>query len=145
MKRISKIGLGLALASLCACASGNQETRSESGTHSGEVEPGHGGHMTVTAEQNDAIDALFRRKAPQLQRCWQEEYERTQNRKLEGEITLQMIVSKKGQATGTKVTKSTINAPTVESCVVNEVASWQFPEGPGDAPYRRTVHLGAAF
>jgi hypothetical protein len=143
MKRMSQIGLAVVTAALGACASESQSTRGASSPAGGD-EPGHGS-ATVTAEQNDAIDALFRRKAPQLQRCWQEEYERSQNRKLDGEITLQMVVTKKGQATGTRVTKSTIGVPAVETCVVNEVASWQFPEGPGDAPYRRTVHLGAAF
>jgi TonB family protein len=100
---------------------------------------------TVTSEQNDAIDALFRRKAPQLQTCWQQEYERSQNRKVEGDITLQMVVSKAGKPMGLRIVKSTIGVPAIDKCVVDEVNSWQFPEGPGDAPYRRTVHLGAAF
>lgn len=126
---------------LCGCAETKTETRSEPAESQA---PDHNA-ATVTAEQNDAIDALFRRKAPALQRCWQEEYQRTQNRKLEGDITLQMIVSKKGQPTNLKVSASTIGAPAVEQCVLGEVQSWSFPEGPGDAPYRRTVHLGAAF
>jgi TonB family protein len=100
---------------------------------------------TVTPEQNDAIDALFRRKAPELQTCWQQEYERSQNRKLEGDISLQMVVTKAGKATGIKIVKSTIGVPAVDQCVVSEITGWTFPEGPGDAPYRRTVHLGAAF
>ncbi len=99
----------------------------------------------MTSEQNDAIDALFRRKTPQLQHCWQEEYQRTQNRKIEGDITLSMIVSKSGQATQIKNIKSTINAPAIDECVVKEIATWVFPEGPAEAPYRRTVHLGAEF
>src|SRR5687768_569205 len=116
MNRIMKIGLGLALATLCACPGESQTTHGGTTTAAGSDEPGHGS-ATVTAEQNDAIDAVFKRKAPQLQTCWQEEYERTQNRKLEGEITLQMVVTKSGKPTGVKVTKSTMNAPAVESCV----------------------------
>jgi len=99
----------------------------------------------VTAEQNDGIDALFRRKSPALERCWQEEYARTQNRKLEGDITLQMLISRGGKAGQIKIVKSTIGVEAVDRCVVEEIAGWGFPEGPADAPYRRTVHLGAAF
>jgi TonB family protein len=122
------------------CAGEKSETRAD---------PEHprqeAGAATVTPEQNDAIDALFRRKAPQLQTCWQQEYERSQNRKLEGDISLQMVVSKAGKAMGVKIIKSTIGVEAVDRCVVSEVESWVFPEGPGDAPYRRTVHLGPAF
>jgi TonB family protein len=100
---------------------------------------------TVTSEQNDAIDSLFRRKAPQLQTCWQQEYERTQNRKLEGDIALQMMITKSGKPTAIKIIKSTVGVPAVDQCVISEITGWVFPEGPGDAPYRRTVHLGAAF
>ena len=134
------IGRQVVLAAvLCGCAAEKQEARPVADPVLASDGP------TVTAEQNDAIDSLFRRKAPQLQRCWQEEYARTQNRKVEGDITLQMLVTKRGQATQLKTVNSTIGVPAIVDCVVKEVASWVFPEGPGDAPYRRTVHLGAAF
>ena len=99
----------------------------------------------VTAEQNDAIDALFRRKAPELQSCWQDEYQRTKNRKLEGDISVQMLISPKGHAGDVKVASSTIGVAAVDECVVKTVGGWSFPEGPAPAPYRRTVHLGAEF
>jgi hypothetical protein len=122
------------------CGEQKQETRQDTNV----TQPAPNA-PTVTAEQNDAIDALFRRKAPQLQHCWVEEYQRTQNRKIEGDITLSMIITKAGQATQIKNVKSTINAPTIDECVLKEIATWVFPEGPGEAPYRRTVHLGAEF
>ena len=99
----------------------------------------------VTAEQNDAIDALFRRKAPELQSCWQDEYQRTKNRKLEGDISVQMLISPQGHAGDVKVASSTIGVPAVDECVVKAIDGWSFPEGPAPAPYRRTVHLGAEF
>ena len=128
---------------LVGCAAEQQSTRGEAGGAQG----GTAGSTapTVTAEQNDGIDALFRRKAPALQRCWQEEYARTQNRKLEGDITLQMLISRGGKAGQIKVASSTIGVEAVDKCVVDEVATWSFPEGAADAPYRRTVHLGPAF
>ena len=122
------------------CATESKSTRTE--------EPGVAAAAngpTVTAEQNEAIDALFRRKAPQLQSCWQDEFQRSGNRKVEGDITLSMIVTKAGKATELKNVKSTIGVPALDACVLKEVGTWVFPEGPGDAPYRRTVHLGPAF
>ncbi len=105
----------------------------------------HNDPAAVTAEQNDAIEALFKRKTPALQRCWQEEYSRTSNRKLEGDITLSMLISKSGKAGELKVVQSTLGVPAVDQCVLREVGDWTFPEGQAAAPYRRTVHLGAAF
>ena len=105
----------------------------------------HNNPAAVTAEQNDAIEALFKRKTPALQRCWQEEYSRTNNRKLEGDITLSMLISKHGKAGELKVVQSTIGVPALDECVLKEVADWSFPEGQAAAPYRRTVHLGPAF
>jgi TonB family protein len=123
-----------------ACAPQKTETRSEPAQ---QVEAPQG--PTVTSDQNDAIDSLFRRKAPELQSCWQDEYQRTQNRKIEGDVTLSMTVTKAGHATDVRVIKSTINAPNIDACVVKAIGEWVFPEGPADAPYRRTVHLGAEF
>jgi TonB family protein len=101
--------------------------------------------QTTTAEQNDAIDAIFKRKASQLQSCWQEEYARTQNRKLEGDLLVALTVTPSGKPADVKVLKSSIDSQEIQACVVKEVASWAFPESPAETPYRRTVHLGAQF
>jgi outer membrane biosynthesis protein TonB len=113
-----------------ATAAANEEGRTE---------------QTITAEQNDAIDAIFKRKASQLQSCWQEEYARTQNRKLEGDLLVALTVTPSGKPADVKVLKSTIESREIEACVVKEVASWAFPESHAATPYRRTVHLGAQF
>jgi TonB family protein len=139
---LAPIALVGALAGTIAAGCAGEKSESRSDPERPRTEAGM---ATVTPEQNDAIDALFRRKAPALQTCWQQEYERSQNRKLEGDISLQMTVSKAGKAMGIKVVKSTIGVEAVDRCVVGEIESWTFPEGPGDAPYRRTVHLGPAF
>jgi outer membrane biosynthesis protein TonB len=101
--------------------------------------------QTVTAEQNDAIDALFRRKAQELQSCWNDEYERSHDRRLEGDLTVGLTVTMSGRPNGVQILRSTMGSPSVEGCVVKTVTSWAFPEVSADTPYRRTVHLGAAF
>src|SRR5262249_19330408 len=72
----------------------------------------------VTPEQNDAIDALFRRKAQELQTCWQDEYDRSHNRKLEGDITVGLTVTPSGKPSDVRVLKSSMGNPDVEKCVV---------------------------
>ena len=99
----------------------------------------------VTPEQNDAIDALFRRKAQELQSCWQDEYERSHNRQLQGDITVGLTVTPSGKPTGVRVLKSSMGNADIEQCVVKSVSAWAFPETSADCPYMRTVHLGAQF
>ena len=121
-------------------------------TSSGEVQtarapeenttPAGGG---VTPEQNDAIDALFRRKAPELQQCWTDEYDKTHDRKVEGDITIGMTITPQGSPSDVKILKQSINNPDIQSCVTKTVANWSFPEVSAPVPYMRTVHLGAQF
>jgi TonB family protein len=99
----------------------------------------------VTPEQNDAIDALFRRKAQELQSCWQDEYERTHNRQLQGDITVGLTVTPSGKPTGVRILKSSIGSADIDSCVVKAVSGWSFPETSANCPYMRTVHMGAQF
>jgi TonB family protein len=124
------------------CASENTETRRASTTAS---EEGGATGAGVTQEQNDAIDALFRRKAGELQSCWQDEYEKSHNRKLEGDITVGLTVTPSGKPTDVRVLKSSMGNPDVEGCVSKTVAQWAFPEVSAACPYMRTVHLGAQF
>ena len=101
--------------------------------------------ITVSAERHDAIERTFARKAQELQSCWTDEYEKTHNRKLEGDVTLQIRVSPQGSATDVKVLNTTIKSANIEQCVVTAVSGWSFPEGQATVPYMRTVHLGAQF
>jgi outer membrane biosynthesis protein TonB len=128
---------------LVACAT--TETAQQKPVSGAAQEEGSTGAGTVTAEQNDAIEAIFKRKAPQLQSCWQEEYDKTHDRKKEGDLLVALTVATSGKPEEVKVLKSSLESPGIESCVVKEVASWAFPAGSAPTPYRRTVHLGAQF
>jgi hypothetical protein len=131
------------MAAGCASQSGSQQ---QSGTVGGESsgggEPSGAG---VTPEQNDAIDALFRRKTPELQSCWSAEYERSHDRKVEGDVTLGMNIQPSGSPANVRILTSTIKNPNIESCVTQTVGGWRFPEVSAAVPYMRTVHLGAQF
>jgi TonB family protein len=133
--------LGLAACAWIGCAETTAEQPQETTTAAKQVAAGGG----ITPEQNDAIDELFRRKAPHLQTCWADEYEKTQNRKLEGDLTVQLMVTPSGKPEGVKILKSSMGNQDIENCVVQAVAAWRFPEVGVTTPYVRTVHLGAQF
>jgi TonB family protein len=135
----------LALVMVVGCAGENAE-KNKSTTVEGQgqaVENASGGG--VTSEQNDAIDAVFRRKAAELQSCWQEEYEKTKNRGLQGSVTVGLTVKPSGKPSDVRILKSSIGSPNIEQCVVKDISGWNFPEVGADCPYMRTVHLGAQF
>jgi hypothetical protein len=139
MRTMVGIGLGLWLV---GCATSQPAQR---GAATAGGEEGSTGEGAVTAEQNDAIEALFKRKAPQLQSCWQELYQKTHDRKLEVDLLVALTVQPSGKPGDVKVLKSSTPAPDIEGCVIKEVGSWGFPEVSTPTPYRRTVHLGAEF
>lgn len=126
----------------CATQSGSTQTASTVPESGGDQTAAGGG---VTPEQNDAIDALFRRKAPELQQCWSDEYDKTHDRKVEGDITLGMTIQPTGAPSDVKILKQSINNPNIQSCVTKTVTNWNFPEVSAPVPYMRTVHLGAQF
>ena len=134
-----RIILVLVLAAACA---EEQPARKQSTTTASEGPAAGGG---VTPEENDAIEAIFKRKTAQLMTCWQDEYERNHNRKLEGDVTIGMTVTTAGKPSDVRVLKSSLGNPQIEGCVVKEISSWGFPEMTANCPYVRTVHLGAQF
>lgn len=103
----------------------------------------------LTPEQIDAVDAVFRRKAGGLQHCWQDEYDRTDDkatmRKVAGDVTVALSIQPSGKPAAVKVLTTTLNQPGMEKCVVEDIGKWVFPELPQKFPYRRSVHLGAQF
>ncbi len=129
---------------LVGCATSSSEQRGaqaagaegqQSATDPGAIDP----------ERQNAIERTFARKAGDLQACWTKEYDKTHDRKLEGDLTIQMTVGPTGKASDVKIIKSTMNSASVEGCVMQMIPTWEFPEGPNPVPYLRTVHLGAQF
>jgi hypothetical protein len=128
---------------LGGCASQSQEQRTQPAGDSQQassVDPN-----AVDPERNDAVERTFARKTTELQDCWTREYEKSHDRKLEGDLTIQMSVQPNGKATDVKVVKTTLNNADIINCVQHMIGGWDFPEGNGTVAYLRTVHLGAQF
>jgi hypothetical protein len=129
---------------MAACAEKNAEGPGAH-TMAEEPPPRTSEEMTVSSERHDAIERTFARKAGELQSCWSDAYDKTHDRKLEGDVTLGMNITPSGVPADVRVLTTTIKSPAIESCVVRAVSGWQFPDGQAKVPYMRTVHLGAQF
>lgn len=128
----------------CATQSGSQQQSTT--TAEGESQQQSSADANaISPERQDAIERVFARKTAELQDCWTKEYEKTHDRKLEGDLSIQMAVTPQGQATNVKILKSTLNNADIESCVTQQIGTWNFPEGSATVPYSRTVHIGAQF
>jgi TonB family protein len=99
----------------------------------------------LTPERQDAIERTFERKTHALQECWSNEYEKTHDRKLEGDVTVGFEIEPSGSPTNVRILKSSLNNHDIENCMTQEIGGWSFPEGNAKVPYTRTVHLGAQF
>jgi TonB family protein len=140
------IGWG-ALAVVCSvgCAETAPATRQSSSASAGETSSSDDNAAAHDPDRHHAIERTFARKTGDLQNCWAEEYDRTKDRKLQGEVTVQLMVTPSGKPSDVKILKTSLNNPAIESCVVKTVTGWSFPEGNNTMPYHRAVHLGAQF
>jgi outer membrane biosynthesis protein TonB len=133
----------------CASQSGSQQQGSTmaggESSGGGEQQASAADPSAVTPERQDAVERAFQRKTTELQECWSKEYEKTHDRKLEGDLTIGMDIAPNGSPSNVRILKSSMNNRDVESCVTQTVSSWSFPEGQATMPYMRTVHLGAQF
>ncbi len=139
MKRLFQFG---ALILCGACAAQKTEVKPAATSAAPERQTPESG---ISGEQQEAVENVFRRKAPELMSCWNDEYEKTHDRKIEGDVTLSMTITAQGKATRVSVLHSTLNNKDIEGCMTTAVTTWTFPEGTIEIPYRRTVHIGAQF
>jgi hypothetical protein len=126
------------------CASQQSEQRAQPAT-GGDSQVSSTDPNAVDPERHDAVERTFARKTTELQDCWTREYEKNHDRKLEGDLTIQLNVRPDGKAGDVKVVHTTLNNADIINCVQHMVGGWDFPEGTGTVAYTRTVHLGAQF
>jgi TonB family protein len=127
---------------LASCADSTPEQKRHA-----TAEPASVGTNTagVTPEEVDAVNASFRRKTPDLQRCWDAAYEKTHDRTLQGDVTIGFTITTTGALRDVKVLQSSMGNPDVDACVGATAAKWNFPTVSAELPYTGRVHLGAQF
>lgn len=75
------------------------------------------------------IDDVIKVRMGRIQACYQREYQR--NPGLQGRITLRILIDKDGNVPLVKVRQSTMNNPTVEQCLIDELRETRFPAPTG--------------
>ena len=129
-----------------ACANQSGSTQQTSTTPAASEQQGSAVDANaLTPERQDAIERTFERKTASLQDCWANEYQKTHDRKLEGDVTVGFEIEPSGTPSNVRILKSSLNNHDIESCMTQEISGWSFPEGNAKVPYMRTVHLGAQF
>lgn len=125
------------LASLVGCSAGTQEARpsGQGGSVGGAAVTAEGGGAPAPAG-TDEIDRMeevrrvcARKASSAMARCWNQEFERTRNRKLEAQVEVLIMVSPGGTAESVKVIGNAGGSKELEACVAEEVRGWTYPEG----------------
>ncbi len=82
----------------------------------------------IPAEKFEEIDAFFKRKAAQLQfTCYT------------------LVVAPGNKLERVKVSRSTLNSPEIEECIVAQMKTWSWPDVPALAPYQGSVGFKPAW
>jgi len=84
-------------------------------------------------EMLDEVRRALERKRRPAARCLADAIKDGRaKRNAKGHVTLTFVIGTNGKARGIKVTESTIKNPSIEECVVAEVAAIDFPHPPRD-------------
>lgn len=75
-----------------------------------------------------AVSAFFGKKRPHVSQCYANAKQNAQiPDKAKGFVALSLTVLPSGQAQDVKVSRTTLNAPAVEECIVGLVSKWTLP------------------
>lgn len=128
--------LGL-LTSVGACSTGAQETRPPATGAATSAAEGATSSATGT-EDTDRMEEVrrvcSRKAASAMSRCWNQEFERTHNRKMEASIEVLIMVTPGGTAESVKVIGNAGGSKELAGCVAEEAQSWTYPEGKNATP-----------
>ena len=79
-----------------------------------------------------ATRAAVRSQLRPVQQCY--ERGKMDDGNLRGSVTVRITIAANGSVANAQVVSSMLGAPEVERCITHEVARWQFPRPPGEAP-----------
>jgi pSer/pThr/pTyr-binding forkhead associated (FHA) protein len=88
-----------------------------------------GDPIILGALDKSLIDAVIKRNMAQIRYCYQREL--TKNPALGGKITVKFVIAKDGTVSSATTKSTTMNNPTVESCINGRFMRFQFPEPKG--------------
>lgn len=97
------------------------------------------GPVLIPPEKLDAIEAVFVRKRVVISRCFPAAIEAGELRPEDkGYVTVGLTVTSEGAPQNVRVVEATLDSQLLKSCVVEEVASWDFTTLPKPLDYSHT-------
>ncbi len=104
----------------------------ESGSGEGNVAPQQAGEDGIEEEEvppgldQSVIKKVIDSHMPAIKYCYNKELRK--NAGLSGTVVTRFTVGPKGKVTQAEVNRSTLNNKNVETCMIDEIKSWVFPE-----------------
>ena len=75
------------------------------------------------------VQKYIRRKMGAIKACYQKGLQ--SNPSLKGKVAVKFLIQPSGKIGGAKIKDSSLNSPSVESCILRNVKSWRFPRADG--------------
>jgi hypothetical protein len=97
------------------------------------IEPGGSEENFVGTIDREAVRRVVRAHKNQIESCYTRELnklDRAKRAELSGKVILKWEIVEKGAAQNVKVIGTTLNNKSIEDCMKERLATWQFPEPP---------------
>jgi TonB family protein len=91
---------------------------------------GYGATFPATIDRNGVL-RVIRSKEAVIRRCYEKELRFKKN--LGGRVVVKFEIGENGRVISAKIDDSTLGDSGVESCLKNELVTWQFPEPPANS------------
>jgi TonB family protein len=106
-------------------------------------EPSEDGKATGTRDR-DAVAAVVARHTSAIQFCYQREIKRNPN--LKGKLVVRFVITPQGTIASVTILSSTLNNPTVESCIIERIKRWDdfgaIDPSKGNTTFRQVYTFG---
>ena len=82
----------------------------------------------------DQINAVVIRNRGQLSQCYERALQ--QNSKVSGSVNIKFTIAGSGKVASARVGRSSLNAGSIENCLVGKLRNWRFPKPVGAVSVR---------
>lgn len=127
MKRAAAV-LVLLVASGCPSqtTTGQGNTNPDPGAGTGNTDTS----AALTPEQMEEVQRTVRIGKDGITQCFEEEMERTKNKKLTGKVTVKIQIGVNKVAEQVVIGEATLKSPDLHACIIKTVKAWEFPKIP---------------
>jgi len=87
----------------------------------------------------ETLEKVIKQQIPSIEGCYQKALEKKP--RLQGEVTLQLIIDSKGQVAKVGLASSELNDKKLEQCLTQKIKGWKFPIGENRGNVTITVTL----